>query len=213
MIEIKDGTIAAHDGTTLFRSVSFDVTGSRIVGVTGAPRCGKTSLLRAFLCLQRLQTGHVTINGEPLLPATRGLFADLIGYQPQDLRLPRGTVKDIIDTLFALQSHEETRISKKRLMSIWHELGLSDTLYEAQTVDLTASQMRRIALSLLSIERRPYLIIDSPTAADDSYDDALAVVACLHDMALEGCAVLVATDDERVLSACNIVVTLEKEYA
>lgn len=213
MIEIKDGTIAGRDGTTLFRSVSFDVTGSRIVGVTGAPGSGKTSLLRAFLGLRQLRTGHVTINGEPLLPATRHLFVDLIGYLPQDLRLPRGTVDDLIDNMLSLQSHEETRFSKKRLMNIWQELSLDEHLYETQLADLTPSQMRRVALSLLSFERRPYLIIDTPTTVDDSYNDALATAACLHDMAMEGCAVLVATDDERIMSACNAIITLEKEPA
>jgi zinc/manganese transport system ATP-binding protein len=66
----------------LWSDLALDVTAGEFVAVLGANGSGKTSLLRAILGLQRLDTGTVLVAGRP---SRRG--RDDIGYVPQQRRI------------------------------------------------------------------------------------------------------------------------------
>lgn len=92
MLEIKDGTLSIG-GHQLFSNLSFCTAEGGLTAVTGPHGCGKTSLLRAFLGFQPLDSGYVSVDAEPVLPQTSALFRAGMLYVPQDIRLCAGSFR------------------------------------------------------------------------------------------------------------------------
>ena len=72
------------------RSLSMAVTDGQILGLTGAPGTGKTSLLRAILGFIPVDSGYITIDGELLTPQSAPYFRQHTAYVPQHLSVPEG---------------------------------------------------------------------------------------------------------------------------
>ena len=83
MLEIKDGTLSIG-GHQLFSNLSFCTAEGGLTAVTGPHGCGKTSLLRAFLGFQPLDSGYVSVDAEPVLPQTSALFRAGMLYETLD---------------------------------------------------------------------------------------------------------------------------------
>lgn len=64
-LEVRDVTVRFDDFTAV-KSVTFDVTRGRIVGIAGPNGSGKTTLLKTIYGAQRTTGGTVSIEGEPL---------------------------------------------------------------------------------------------------------------------------------------------------
>lgn len=84
-LRISQGALS-FGGRTLWRELDLTVRPGEFLAVLGSNGSGKTSLLRAILGLQRLDSGTVEVNG---MPARRGDRA--IGYIPQQKIVQPGT--------------------------------------------------------------------------------------------------------------------------
>ena len=69
-VDVRHVSKVFHDGEgremQALRDVSFQVRGSEIVALTGQSGCGKTTLLRIMMGLERADPGTVTIGGNPV---------------------------------------------------------------------------------------------------------------------------------------------------
>lgn len=84
-LRISQGALS-FGGRTLWRELDLTVRPGEFLAVLGSNGSGKTSLLRAILGLQRIDSGTVEVNG---VPARRGDRA--IGYIPQQKIVQPGT--------------------------------------------------------------------------------------------------------------------------
>lgn len=84
--------LAIHEGAlsfgerTLWRDLELTVEPGEFLAVLGANGSGKTSLLRAILGQQRLDTGSIEVGGQPVRRGDRR-----IGYIPQQRLITAGT--------------------------------------------------------------------------------------------------------------------------
>lgn len=205
---MKDGGMAV--GTKwLFRGVSFCAKEGQMVGVTGPHGCGKTMLVEALLGLRPLVEGFVSVDGEPLLAPTASLFRGMMAYVPQDVRMCCASVADVFDALTSLSANAEVERPKKHLLAEWRKLGVKGDLYSGDLRGLDGSTLRLMMLAVAGAMHRPLVLLDSPTAAMDDAQASRAA-AYMASLASAGAAVVVATADERVLGACQRVVTLRR---
>lgn len=208
MIELKDGGMAVGM-KWLFRGVSFCAKAGQMVGVTGPHGCGKTMLIEAMMGTRPLAEGYVSVDGEPVLAPTAGLFRGMMAYVPQDVRMCCASVADLFDMLTGLYANAEVERPKKHLLAEWRKLGVKGDLYAHALADVDGSTLRLMMLAVAGALHRPIVLMDDPTATMDA-ERAAKALAYMQSLAQTGAAVVVATADERVLGTCQQVVTLRR---
>ncbi len=159
--------VTALDGVTL------DVTAGRSVGVVGESGCGKTTLARIALLLERPSTGSVVFRGEDVTrlhgsrlrgfrSAVQAVFQD-----PWSSLNPRLTVRDAVTEPLITNR----RIGRRQVVAKAEELlalvGLDPKHVKRYPHELSGGQRQRVAIAR-AISLDPALIIlDEPVSSLD----------------------------------------------
>lgn len=180
----EGGVIRALDG------VSLKVHKGETVAVVGESGCGKTTLARAILGLQRY-VGEILLEGQSVR-GTRSDIASRVGMVWQDPYAsldPRWRVNKAV--------MEAARIVGTRANpeEIFKEVGLDPTLGRRFPHQLSGGQRQRVAIGRALALRPPLVICDEPTAALDLSIRA-QILNLLKDVQNEmGCSFLYISHD------------------
>jgi hypothetical protein len=132
----------------------------------------------------------VSIDGEPLTDDNTATFRQLIGYSPKRLE-EAGNVRKFqppsVQHVFLLKANREQRISNGILGEEMRRISTTDDY----------NNIRLLAVAVLL--NRPILLVDSPIPDAAAY---------LRTQARKGKVVVVATDNQTILSACDNIVEL-----
>ncbi len=151
------GTVRALDG------VSLTVTEGETVALVGESGCGKTTLARAVLGLQKLTRGKLTLQGEPVLGTPRGLVekVGMVWQDPYASLDPKWKVGRSAMEPMAL-------VGKKGSPdALFEEVGLDPQLASRYPHQLSGGQRQRVAIGRALALKPPLVICDEPTAALD----------------------------------------------
>lgn len=206
MIEVKDATIC-KGGEQLFAHLSFVVNDGEMVAVTGTSGSGKTTLVKALMGFDKLKTGHISIDGELLTPASAVEFRRFMSYVPQDLVLTAETVEEMMAMPFALKANMAARRSRKTIEEEWAQLALPGAIYDKRVSELSGGEKQRVLLSICKLLKKPVVICDEPTSALDE-DITTLVIHYLRSMADNGASVVVVTHDHTLAEKCDKVIDI-----
>ncbi len=154
---VAGGVVRALDG------VSLTVGRGEAVAVVGESGCGKTTLARAVLGLQKLASGSILLDGKPVGQPGPGL-ASRVGMVWQDPFAsiePLWRVRRILEEPFRLAGR---RPEVEPLMA---DVGLDSKLIDRYPHELSGGQRQRAAIARAIALRPPLVICDEPTAALD----------------------------------------------
>lgn len=210
MIEVKDASID-KGGETLFAHLSFVVNDGEMAAVTGASGSGKTTLIKALMGFDKLKTGHISIDGELLTPASAVVFRRFMSYIPQDLILPAETVAEMMSMPFSLKANISARRSRKTIEEEWTLLGLPAGIYDKRVRELSGGERQRVLLSICKLMGKPIVICDEPTSALDESSAAL-VGDYLRSMAASGSTVIIVTHDHSLAERCDKVIDITQYH-
>ncbi|XP_064483136.1 ABC transporter G family member 20-like isoform X1 [Ornithodoros turicata] len=134
-----------------------------IYGLLGASGCGKTTLLRCCVGLQRPDAGEIRVFGRPL---NDGLVPGAgVGYMPQELALyERFTIAENLMFFGQLLGMSAEKLQNR--------MGFLCTLFELTPANrfignLSGGQQKRVSLAVALIHQPPFLILDEPTVGLD----------------------------------------------
>lgn len=201
------------------QNVSFDLKKGEILGVTGLLGSGRTELALALFGLEKVESGSIILNGKEV-HITSPIAAQKmkIGYVPED-RLTEGLClqQPIADniTLSSLKrlSNRFGIIKKQDIIddaNIWKEkfaIKTDDVRKFAST--LSGGNQQKIVLSKWLSNDLDVLILNGPTVGVDvgAKQDIHALV---HDLANEGLAVIIISDDlSEVVVNCSRVLVMK----
>ncbi len=199
----------------VLRDVALAVRRGEIMLVTGRSGSGKTTLLTLAGGLRRPQSGRIVTLG-----------ADLGELGPEALARFRRAVRFIfqrhhlLTSLTALQNVEvglasvdgNSALIRSRSMAMLNDVGLGERLH-ARPAELSGGEQQRVALARALVSRPALLIADEPTAHLDR-EASLAVAGLISRLTEQiGCAVLLATHDDRILHIADRAVRLEDGVA
>lgn len=148
--------------------VSLGLARGQIGVLIGPSGCGKTSLLRSIAGLERLHSGRILIDKEPLADAATGLHvapeARRIGMVFQDYALfPHLSIADNIG--FGLR-HLARAERERRIQEVLDLVGLAHAAKRAPH-QLSGGQQQRVALARALAPSPRLLLLDEPFSSLD----------------------------------------------
>ncbi len=204
----ESGVLAARNLHVHFRGavtaravddVTLDVAPGEIVALVGESGCGKTTLARSLLGLERPTAGQVTFDGRPLGYSSKALkryrrTAQLILQDPTGALNPRHTVYEAVAEGLRIHRIED---EKERVAAALSRCGLRppERFFERYPHELSGGQRQRVVIAGALVLDPQILIADEPVASLDASvrGEILALLLRLRDEL--GLAALVVTHD------------------
>jgi ABC-type glutathione transport system ATPase component len=193
--------------------VSLDVDAGVSVGVYGARRSGKSTLLRLAAGIALPDSGSVCFEGREMARMTAGergrLLRGAIAFMAAgDWRVnPGETVVEHVAT--SLGSEGLTmRDAKRRALRILEEVGIGGAGAEEMTASLSLAESTRVMLAR-ALAREPRLLVLDESAPMPSLSDRDQFYALLRSAARErDMALLVAAEEMVTLQGFAVMVSI-----
>ena len=154
----------------LFSDLKLRIDSCSNIAITGPSGCGKTTLIRLLLGLIQPASGSIFIDGIPLNKISITHYRRQIGCVMQDIKLPPGSIGDIIKGSIVASDDE-----------VWHALELAsfaddvnsmpmklNTIITSGGVSLSGGQRQRLCISRALLKRPKLLFLDEATSALDN---------------------------------------------
>jgi len=151
----------SYGASRCLRSVSLEADPGRITCVLGRNGVGKSSLMRAIVGLEKIQSGRILWEGKDIAgmaPAERARAG--IGYVPQGREIfPFLTVQENMETALAAAP----RGSKVPEAEIFALFPILKQFLGRRGGDLSGGQQQQLAIARALTARPRLLILDEPT--------------------------------------------------
>jgi peptide/nickel transport system ATP-binding protein len=153
--------------------VSFDVPRGKTFGMVGESGCGKTTIGRLIVGLEKPNAGSINFDGEDLAKlSARGrrrhsgkvqlMFQD--SYASMDPRMRVGT---ILREPLVIQKQGSRQEQDSRVAAILDEVGLPRVALERYPHEFSGGQRQRLGLARALILRPSMIVADEPVSALD----------------------------------------------
>jgi len=200
-VHVRFGDVVAVDG------VSLDLAPGEILGLVGDSGCGKTTLARVIVGLEKPDRGRVIVGGEPVTRPQRRV--QLIFQDPESCLSPRLTIGQTLEEplLVAGWRHRGERVA--RVEQLLELVGLPSALAARRPRALSGGQRQRVGIARALASAPDVLVCDEPVSALDASVRA-QVMNVLLDLreALGLSVLLIAHDHALVHQACDRVLAM-----
>lgn len=156
---------------SLLKNISLKIKKGELIGIVGASGCGKTSLLRLIIGLERPLSGEIFFDGQPLLSMDLVDLRQQTGLVMQNMSLFPGTIADNIRG-HCLDATMNDVVQAAQNAQIAGEIEAMPMKYQTLITNrgesLSAGQRQRIQLAHIFLARPKLLLLDEATSALDN---------------------------------------------
>ena len=170
---VRRGTFAkAREFVKAVNGVSLKIDDGETVAIVGESGCGKSTIARLILRLERPTSGSIDLDGEDLLAMEDTTSArravQLVSQNPWSALNRRKTIKHTLTQPLKVHDLVETRAERTmRAAQLLEEVGLSpDYLYRFPS-GISGGELQRVTIARALAVSPGMLILDEPTASLD----------------------------------------------
>ena len=194
-ISVRD-LVLRYGRSEILNIPSLNLNTSGITALLGSNGSGKSTLLRILSFLQRPSSGSVELWGQraPSLQTLRQTCLLL----PEPVLLKRSVEQNF---KFALKSRGALAEFDERADEALSLTGLDRSFLSKKHFELSSGQTQRIAFALALAQRAKLYLLDEPTNSLDLAASKLFARAILFMRSRYGCGFIIASHDEKWLSA------------
>ena len=159
----KGAVVRAVDG------VSFDIAAGETLGLLGESGCGKTTLGRTIVRLQRATSGEVLYRGRPIGEDARPFrrHIQMIFQDPYASLDPRMTVESIIAEPIRALGLAHNGGARPRVERMLDLVGLSKGFASRYPHEFSGGQRQRIGIARALAAEPDFIVADEPISALD----------------------------------------------
>ncbi len=204
------GLTVSYGARPVLRSVSFEVSAGKLVGVVGPNGAGKSTLLKAMLGLIEPDGGTVRVCGEPV--ATR---RERLAYVPQT---------EAVDWDFPVTVFDVVLMGRYGRLGWFGRPAKADRDAAAHALDqvsmsefrdrpirrLSGGQQQRVFLARALCQDADILLLDEPFAGVDAATEQ-AIFRLIETLTACGKTLLVVNHDLSVLDRFDLVMLLNQQ--
>ena len=200
MLKVENIRFGYVPSVDIFRDVTFTIEGGEYIAIGGRNGCGKTTITRLLVGLEKASEGRMYYNGRDITsmpPSKRGQFIGYVFQQP-DRQMFRPTVAT--EVAFGPESLGRTKSEVKRIVDeVLQRTGIAH-LREAYPPTLRRGEKQRVAIASALAMKSKILILDEPTSGQDG-KETKELLALLRQLNEEGITILLITHDMEIMAS------------
>ena len=194
MLKVENVNVI-YDGITIVKDISFELSPSETLCLTGKSGSGKTTLLSVITGMKTPTSGKVTLDGKDIRKY-RDLRKNRIAYVPTSFGLlPSLTVYENLSIVnnnpFCSISYEDN----DRIINLLEELEIKDCMCKYPEF-LSSGEYKRVSVARALCSKASYIIFDEPTS---NLDNRSANIIADKILNINDKGVIIATHDKRLM--------------
>ena len=165
---------ARHGVVRAVDDLSFDVYRGETVGLVGESGCGKTTVGRTLLRLERATAGTIAFEGVNVIDAEGEELKryrrriQVIFQDPYSSLNPRMTVGQIIaEPLLVYRSAPNRAAALDKVAELLRQVGLFEYMIERYPHELSGGQRQRVGIARALAMQPAFIVCDEPVSALD----------------------------------------------
>lgn len=137
---------------------SFDIHEGEMLGLVGGSGCGKSSLGKAILSINKRIDGEIVHYSDK---------PQMIFQDPKGSLNPKMTVRQILEEPLRISKVKDKAELSERVLDMLSDIGLSEELLDRLPSELSGGQRQRVCIGQALMLRPKLLIADEPVSALD----------------------------------------------
>lgn len=210
-LSLRGLEVTTPAGQDLLRDITLEIRPGEILGILGASGSGKTTLLRCLVNTCPWQQGDILVDGLSRAQLPAGLYAQAIGYLPQEVALLDGS---IAGNIARFQTPDPEAILQAAQAAGIHEAILRlpqgyDTPLNAESKVLSGGQRQLLGLARALYQQPAIIVLDEPNAHLDEHGEA-SLLAALLLLKNQGKTIVMVSHRQHSLRITDQLLVLEQ---